>query len=140
MKPWYKVVTPREDLREGRPLDASEFAVHLDHVREGRAPADYQDPARFFERTYVTKTLGDLAVSTARRLNGIKVETSAVFNLSTQFGGGKTHALTLLYHLAKGGPRASAWKGVSVGARRELRFSSWRGRGGSSSAPKARRA
>lgn len=112
-KPWYKVVTPREDLREGRPLDASEFAVHLDHVREGRAPADYQDPGRFFERTYVTKTLGDLAVSTARRLNGIKVETSAVFNLSTQFGGGKTHALTLLYHLAKGGPRASAWKGVS---------------------------
>lgn len=112
-KPWYKVVTPREDLREGRPLDASEFAVHLDHVREGRAPADYQDPARFFERTYVTKTLEALAVSTVRRLNGIKVETSAVYNLSTQFGGGKTHALTLLYHLAKGGPRASAWKGVS---------------------------
>lgn len=113
MKPWYKVVTPREDLREGRPLDASEFAVHLDHVREGRAPVDYQDPARFFERTYVTKTLSDLAVNTARRLNGIKVETSAVFNLSTQFGGGKTHALTLLYHMARGGPRASAWKGVS---------------------------
>ena len=59
LKPWYKVVTPREDLREGRPLDASEFAVHLDHVREGRAPADYQDPARFFERTYVTRTLGE---------------------------------------------------------------------------------
>ena len=30
LKPWYKVVTPREDLREGKPLDASEFAVHLD--------------------------------------------------------------------------------------------------------------
>jgi hypothetical protein len=29
LKPWYKVVEPREDLREGRPLDASEFAVHL---------------------------------------------------------------------------------------------------------------
>ena len=40
LKPWYKVVTPREDLREGRPLDASEFAVHLDHVRDGRAPDD----------------------------------------------------------------------------------------------------
>jgi hypothetical protein len=24
LKPWYKVVTPREDLREGKPLDASE--------------------------------------------------------------------------------------------------------------------
>ena len=44
LKPWYKVVTPREDLRDGRPLDASEFAVHLDHVRDGRAPADYQKP------------------------------------------------------------------------------------------------
>ena len=35
LKPWYKVVTPREDLREGKPLDASEFAVHLDDVRNG---------------------------------------------------------------------------------------------------------
>ena len=23
LKPWYKVVTPREDLRDGKPLDAS---------------------------------------------------------------------------------------------------------------------
>src|SRR5213594_1456891 len=44
LKPWYKVVPPREDLREGKPLDASEFAVHLDHIREGRAPKVYQDP------------------------------------------------------------------------------------------------
>ncbi len=29
-KPWNRVVSPREDLREGKPLDASEFAVHLD--------------------------------------------------------------------------------------------------------------
>jgi predicted AAA+ superfamily ATPase len=41
-----------------------------------------------------------------RRLSGIKVETSAIYNLTTQFGGGKTHALTLLYHLAEGGPAA----------------------------------
>ena len=48
-----------------------------------------------------------------RRLNGIKVETSAVFNMTTQFGGGKTHALALLYHLAKSGPKAKNWKWVS---------------------------
>ena len=36
LKPWYKLVTPREDLREGKPLDAAEFAVHLDQVRDGR--------------------------------------------------------------------------------------------------------
>lgn len=112
LKPWYKVITPREDLREGKPLDASEFAVHLDHVRDKRAPADYQNPERFFERTFVTNNLCELASGVIRRLSGIKVETSPIYNLTTQFGGGKTHSLTLLYHLAKSGSAASKWKGV----------------------------
>jgi hypothetical protein len=112
LRPWYKIVTPRQDLREGRPLDASEFAVHLDQVREGRAPSDYQKPARFFERTYLTQNLLGLAAEAVRRLSGIKVETSAVFNMATPFGGGKTHALTLLYHLASAGPEAIEWHGV----------------------------
>lgn len=112
LKPWYKVVEPREDLREGRPLDASEFAVHLDKVREGTAPVDYLDPARFFDRTYMTTNLLGLSSEVLRRLSGIKTETSAIFNLATQFGGGKTHALTLLWHLAKGGRKAEAWTGV----------------------------
>jgi hypothetical protein len=112
-KPWYKIVTPREDLRQGKPLDASEFAVHLDQVRDGRAPEDYQQPARFFDRTYLTTNLTDLAAQVVRRLSGERTETSAVFNLATQFGGGKTHALALLYHLAKGGPAANQWTGVS---------------------------
>ena len=113
MKPWYKVVTPREDLRDGKPLDASEFAVHLDHVRDGRAPAVYQNPAEFFERTFLTKNLSQLAAQVVRRLSGMKVETSAIFNLSTQFGGGKTHSLTLLFHLAQTGEEAKSWKGVN---------------------------
>ena len=49
LKPWYQVVTPREDLRENRPLDASEFAVHLDHIRDRRAHDDYVKPERFFD-------------------------------------------------------------------------------------------
>lgn len=113
LKPWYHVVTPREDLRENRPLDASEFAVHLDHVRFGRAHEDYTRPERFFDRTFLTKSLLDLSSQVVRRLAGIKVETSAVFNMATQFGGGKTHSLTALYHLAKGGDTAKAWKGVN---------------------------
>jgi hypothetical protein len=113
LKPWYKVVTPREDLREGKPLDASEFAVHLDQVRDGRANEDYQNPARFFERTFLTKTLGDMASEALRRLSGMKTATSAVFNMSTQFGGGKTHALTLLYHLFIHGSKAIKWQGVN---------------------------
>lgn len=112
LKPWYQVVTPREDLRENRPLDASEFAVHLDHIRDRRAHPDYLEPGRFFERTYLTKNLLDLSSQVVRRLSGQKVETSAVFNMATQFGGGKTHSLTALYHLARGGDEAAAWKGV----------------------------
>src|SRR5260370_23587725 len=112
LKPWYKVITPREDLRDGRPLDASEFAVYLDHVGDGRAPDDYKNPERFFDRTFLTSSLRELGSGVIRRLSGNNVETSAIYNLTTQFGGGKTHALTLLYHLAKSGPAASGWKGV----------------------------
>jgi hypothetical protein len=112
-RPWYTVVYPREDLRENKPLDASEFAVHLDQVRTGRAPADYVEPKRFFERTYLTQTLLGLAAETVRRLSGERTETSAVFNLATQFGGGKTHALTMLYHLGRLGSAADGLRGVS---------------------------
>ncbi|MEX2234018.1 MAG: DUF499 domain-containing protein, partial [Cyclobacteriaceae bacterium] len=112
LKPWYNVITPREDLVEGKPLDASEFAVHLDHVRLGTAPKDYTDPERFFHRTYLTQTLLDMAAQTIRRFSGITTETSPVFNLTTQFGGGKTHSLTLLYHLATSGNKAKSYQGV----------------------------
>lgn len=114
LKPWYQVVTPREDLRENRPLDASEFAVHLDHIRDRRAHEDYIKPERFFERTYMTRSLLDLSSQVVRRLSGVKVETSAVFNMATQFGGGKTHSLTALYHLAHGGESAKNWRGVDT--------------------------
>lgn len=115
LKPWYKIegLTPREDLREGKPLDAAEFAVHLDKVRDRTAPTDYQEPERFFDRTYLTKHLTDFAAQAVRRLSGETTGTSAVFNLATQFGGGKTHALTLLYHLANNGGKSDRWMGVS---------------------------
>jgi hypothetical protein len=112
LKPWYQTVPPREDLRKNRALDASEFAVHLDLIREGQARDDYQIPERFFERTYLTRTLKDLAAQVVRRLSAQTLETSAVFNMATQFGGGKTHALSLLYHLAQAGPAAHEWTGV----------------------------
>jgi predicted AAA+ superfamily ATPase len=112
LKPWYDVVELREDLRENRPLDASEFAIHLDQIRDGRAHKDYTDPQRFFDRTYVTGSLLDLAAQVLRRLSGIQVETSAVFNMATQFGGGKSHSLTALYHLARNGDKAKTWSGV----------------------------
>ena len=151
LRPWYKVVTPREDLREGKPLDASEFAVHLDQVRDGRAHADYQKPERFFERTFLTRNLRNLASEVVRRLSGEKTETSPIFNMATQFGGGKTHALTLLYHLAANGTKARNYQGVdNILAQAKIKdvpqaavavfvgteFDSLQGRGGDDGTPK----
>jgi hypothetical protein len=113
LKPWYNVVTPRKDLCEDRPLDAGEFAVHLDKVRDGSAQDDYSKPEQFFAKTFLATNLLRLSAQVVRRLNGETAQTSAVYNLATQFGGGKTHALTLLYHLAKGGPMSKGWTGVS---------------------------
>lgn len=112
LKPWRNVIEPREDLRESKPFEASEFAVHLDQVREDRAPDVYQNPQQFFERTFLTQNLLALSGEVVRRLSGEMSEAAPVFNLATQFGGGKTHALTLLYHLATAGPEAAKWMGV----------------------------
>src|SRR5947207_5238513 len=60
----------------------------------------------------MTRNLTILASEVVRRLSGETTETSAVFNLATQFGGGKTHALTLLYHLVTNGSKADRWTGV----------------------------
>jgi hypothetical protein len=37
---WYKVVTPRKEVREGRSLNPNEFAIHLEQVAAGKAPED----------------------------------------------------------------------------------------------------
>ena len=113
LQPWYKVAMPREDLRKGQPPDASEFAIHLDQVIEGRAPRDYREPERFFARTEITSGLEGLAVQAMRRLAAEGVGSSPGVNLTTQFGGGKTHALVLLYYLAKYGEASHVWPGVS---------------------------
>jgi predicted AAA+ superfamily ATPase len=114
LKPWYQVVTPREDLRKNRSLEASEFAVNLGHIHDQRAevPEVYSDPVQFFSRTLITGSLRELGTQVIRRLNGLTQETSAVFNMATNFGGGKTHSLTALYHIGKGGSKAAAWDGI----------------------------
>ncbi len=112
LKPWHQVATPREDLRTGQPLDASEFAIHLDQVMDGRAPRDYREPERFFARTYLTATFTKLTAELMRRLSGDLVGTSPGVNLTTQFGGGKTHFLALLYHVFRAGDAAKNWTGV----------------------------
>ena len=103
LDPWYKNVTLREEVREGRSFSPDEFAIALEQVVAGTAPEDYSDPAQFFSRTCFTRALREHAGMTLRRLSGITGNTAPVLTLVTQFGGGKTHALTALYHLANAG-------------------------------------
>ncbi|MCY4342454.1 MAG: DUF499 domain-containing protein [Gammaproteobacteria bacterium] len=110
--PWYKVVTPRPEVREGRSFSPDEFAIALEQVIAGTAPADYRDPTQFFSRTCFTRALTDHAGMVLRRLDGKTQNTSPVLTLVTQFGGGKTHTLTALYHLAKAGHDAANLPGV----------------------------
>jgi hypothetical protein len=113
MEPWYKVVSPRQELREGRSLDPSEFAVHLEQVAAGTAPADYVKPEKFFARNYFSAALVDHCGMVLRRLNGETANTAPVLSLITQFGGGKTHTLAALYHLCDTGAAAKNFSGVA---------------------------
>ena len=112
MDPWYRVVTPREEVREGRSFNPDEFAIDLAQVVNGTAPKDYQDPAQFFSRTFFTQALTDHTGTVLRRLSGRTESTAPVLSLVTQFGGGKTHTLTALYHLAKSGRESDNLTGV----------------------------
>ena len=111
--PWYKVVTPRREVREGRSFSPDEFAIALEQVVAGTAPPDYRDPAQFFSRTCFTRALTEHAGMVLRRLTGRTENTAPVLTLVTQFGGGKTHTLAALYHLANAGAGAGRLPGVS---------------------------
>jgi hypothetical protein len=99
LEPWYKAVTPRPEVRKGRSFNPDEFAIALEQVVAGNAPIDYRDPKQFFSRTVFTRALKDHIGMVLRRLRGQTEDTAPVLTLVTQFGGGKTHTLTALYHL-----------------------------------------
>ena len=113
LPPWYKVVTLRREVREGRSFSPDEFAIALEQVVAKTAPEDYRDPAQFFSRTCFTRALKEHSGMVLRRLSGKTGNTAPVLTLITQFGGGKTHTLTALYHLANAGASASRFPGVA---------------------------
>ena len=112
MDPWYRVVTPRKEVREGRSFNPDEFAIALDQVVDGTAPEDYRDPVQFFSRTFFTQALREHTGTVLRRLSGRTENSAPVISLVTQFGGGKTHTLTSLYHLSRAGKEAGNLEGV----------------------------
>jgi hypothetical protein len=114
MEPWWKLTTPRKEVREGRSFNPDEFAIALEQVVAGRAPEDYQKPEQFFSRTCFTRALRENSGLVLRRLAGKTENTAPVQTLVTQMGGGKTHMLTTLWHLANMGGKATALPGVSA--------------------------
>ena len=112
MEPWYRVVTLRKEVREGRSFNPDEFAIQLEQVVAGTAPIDYRDPEQFFARTYFTRALREHCAMVLRRLSGKTDNAAPVLTLITQFGGGKTHTLTTLYHLARNGDAVARCSGV----------------------------
>ncbi len=107
LAPWYKVVQPRREVRQGRSFNPDEFAIALEQVVAGTAPEDYRDAEAFFARTCFTRALRDHTAMVLRRLSGETVNAAPVTTLVTQFGGGKTHTLTALYHLVHSPERAA---------------------------------
>jgi hypothetical protein len=113
LEPWYKVVQPRAEVREGRSFNPDEFAIALEQVVSGKAPEDYRDPTKFFARTCFTRALTEHAGTVLRRLAGETVNSAPVLTLITQFGGGKTHTLATLYHLIRDPAKAATDPGVA---------------------------
>jgi predicted AAA+ superfamily ATPase len=108
LAPWREVITPHEDVASGR-FEQAEFAADLYQVATNNADEEYQDPVAFFRRTYLTNGLRELLVGAARRLSSNGGD--PVIDLQTNFGGGKTHSMIALYHLASGS-RAADLPGI----------------------------
>ena len=97
LKPWREVIVPHPDVLNGT-FQQSEFAADLTAVRTGKATPEYGDAKAFYDRTFITEGIGNLLKQVALRLNGKGGE--PVIQLQTAFGGGKTHTLLAVYHLA----------------------------------------
>lgn len=112
MEPWYKIATPRKEVRQGRSFNPDEFAIALEQVVAGTAPEDYRNAEQFFSRTCFTRALREHSGMVLRRLTGLTENTAPVLTLITQFGGGKTHTLAALYHVARNGEKSKAYQGI----------------------------
>jgi predicted AAA+ superfamily ATPase len=97
IKPWREVAHPHKDVLEGT-FKQSEFAADISAVHAGTAEPEYQDAEKFFARTFITEGMRLLLQSVAERLCGRGGD--PVIQLQTAFGGGKTHTLLAVYHLA----------------------------------------
>ncbi len=97
LKPWREIAIPHFDVLEGK-FQQAEFAADITAVCNGKAIKEYQDAAAFFHRTFITQGMRMLLMQMIQRLNAKGGE--PIIQLQTAFGGGKTHTLLAVYHLA----------------------------------------
>lgn len=96
---WHTLCTLRDDVRQGT-LDESEFAAKLNGVRmDPNAPEVYRDAEKFFSRTFPTLRMKELVRDVFQRL--ADRGGTPVVRLQVAYGGGKTHTLITLLHLAE---------------------------------------
>ena len=106
MKTIFETCQPRPEVLAGD-LTEDTFAARLRDVIDGTADPAYRDPDSFFRNTFPTDGLRTLAREVLGRLSGRQPGSSPFIRLETSFGGGKTHNLIALYHLATDGGQAA---------------------------------
>lgn len=116
LKPWYAVAIPHEDIREGR-LSEAVFAANLWAVKQGNAPEVYLAPEAFVAKTYLTAGLTNVLKKVSRALSGQVDAGDRILSLQTAFGGGKTHSLVALWHLAHGYAPLAQAAGANLGTK-----------------------
>jgi hypothetical protein len=97
LRPWIEVALPHPDVIANRFKEA-EFAADLFAVDAGLATEDYATAENFFRITFLTEGLKRVLIGTMQRLAGAGGD--PVIGLQTTFGGGKTHTLLAIYHVA----------------------------------------
>jgi hypothetical protein len=116
-QPWHQFCTLRDDVRTGA-LTLAEFAADLNGVRTGEAPPVCRKTAMSFVRTFPTWRMKLLARDVLLRLAGQGGK--PVLQLQVAYGGGKTHTLIALLHLAEHGAQFSAGEAAGEGTVREF--------------------
>lgn len=100
----YETCVPRQEVLSGELTDDM-FAAKLERVIDGEAPDVYQDPNVFLTRTFPTEGLRTLISQVMSRVTDTASSDAPIIRLETSFGGGKTHGLIALYHLAHNNQR-----------------------------------
>ena len=100
LTPWRQVMPPHRDVAKGV-YEQAEFAADLQQVASNDRNVDpaYGDPKEFFRRTHITASMQALLTNVVQRLRGLGGD--PVVDLRTAFGGGKTHTLLAVLHMAR---------------------------------------